>query len=166
MSYSRWSNSRWYTYWDANSPRQPWSKQDQVFTICDLSGFSTTYRDIRSDVDQVLKTVELHFSQEHTGSIWSGIDSETNQPYYEDTVWPANPPTEAQLEELKDYMLRFVDDVDEYFTVAEYSKYEVYYPIRNWFWSKWGDLCYWIVTKWSNLLQAQREIHAEQHKPL
>lgn len=132
MSYSRWGTSAWYTFWNSGSPKLPWSKPDQIFEICDFPSFRTTYGAIRSDIDGVIGAVALFYDQEHPGQVYGGIVPESGKPFYEDTVWPAKRPTELELEELKQYMLTFVEDMDNHFSLREYLRYEVWYPIRNW----------------------------------
>ena len=52
MSYSRWIESRWYTYWDVNS------KVEEVptFTICALISFS--YLELKIKLDNCLQEVK------------------------------------------------------------------------------------------------------------
>jgi len=49
MSYSRWSNSVWYTFWAAYSGE---TKDEQVFTICLVKDF--TYKKLKEDIDSCL----------------------------------------------------------------------------------------------------------------
>lgn len=51
MAYSRWSNSKWYTYWDSSHSGK--TKDTQVFTICG-DGIHFTYKQIKDDIDLVL----------------------------------------------------------------------------------------------------------------
>jgi len=53
MAYSRWSNSYWYTYWDAHSGE---SKDSQLFTICG-DDLSFTYGELVADIDGCLSIV-------------------------------------------------------------------------------------------------------------
>jgi hypothetical protein len=46
-------------------------------------------------------------------------------------VWGPKNPSEDELDELKEYMLQFVEDVDYHFKPLVYLKYKYYYPIRN-----------------------------------
>lgn len=52
MAYSRWSNSRWYTYWSINSGD---SKDSQVFQVCSVKGF--TYRELKEDMSKCIREV-------------------------------------------------------------------------------------------------------------
>lgn len=54
MAYSRWSNSRWYTYWDAASGE---TKEKQLFTICG-EDMSFTYEELSQDMDGYLSIVK------------------------------------------------------------------------------------------------------------
>lgn len=114
MSYSRWSNSRWYTFWssigsETTECKFPTKKlkRSQTFEICDLPSYFITYGDIEDkSMDQILKEVKETF-----------IDN--------------NPPTLEELKELEGYLLRFKEDVDEYFTLGTFIKYELWYSMRN-----------------------------------
>lgn len=46
MSYSRWSNSVWYTYWSAKSGD---TRDTQVFTVCWEKDF--TYKELKENLD-------------------------------------------------------------------------------------------------------------------
>lgn len=53
MSYSRWSNSTWYTYWHCNNT---WNMDEQLFDVCSVELFS--YKDLKDDLDGCLATVK------------------------------------------------------------------------------------------------------------
>ena len=115
MSYSRWSNSRWYTFWSAMGGLQteykfPTEKlkRSQVFEICDIPSYHITYGDL---VDRSRSTV-LH---------------EIEELYSKDKV----PPTWEEMMELQEYFSRFIKDVDEHFQPWNFFLYEWLYPIRN-----------------------------------
>lgn len=55
MSYSRWGNSIWYTYWAQGSTDK---KEDQVFNIQGMTNF--TYNQIQYDLDKCLATVDQY----------------------------------------------------------------------------------------------------------
>lgn len=137
MSYSRWSNSVWYTFWSSSSPKGLFSKKDQVFEICDSHSYFITYREIVQDVDKVLQQVKEFYSVDRPGKIFDGIDEQTGSFNYIDWVYPAKNPTDEELAELKEYLLEFVADMDEHFKPLNWFKFEVYYSIRNkivWWW--------------------------------
>jgi len=60
MSYSRWLNSRWYTFWCSTNSD---AKDDQVFNIdCDIT---FTYAELKKDIKECLKKVrEKHGEME------------------------------------------------------------------------------------------------------
>lgn len=82
MSYSRWSNSRWYTYWLASS--QPENHNSATLCVDDFDKpcYIEAAR-IRKDVDSCVREV---------------VDKQGG--------------TSDEAEELKGYMLRFLADVD------------------------------------------------------
>lgn len=129
MSYSRWSNSRWYTFWSAmgaESTEYRWPtqklKDNQVFEICDMPSYFITYGDlIHKSRSKVLKEVKDHFSQD---SEWTDMEGTTH-------VSKSVPPTWEELMELQEYFSRFIKDVDDHFKLWNFMKYEWYYPFRN-----------------------------------
>jgi len=115
MSYSRWSSSIWYTFWSAHSPNDIF-KKDQIFEICDFDGLEFSYDEIKKDVDLCLEKVRLHYSLEHEIIIKQNyhVDSFGDLVFFEKKI--KKKPIklkESQLEELREYMLNFIDDVDK-----------------------------------------------------
>ena len=55
MSYSRWSNSDWYTYWMCQ-PRETENRDSSIFEICGIKSF--TAKEIRDDIKSCLLQVE------------------------------------------------------------------------------------------------------------
>jgi hypothetical protein len=96
MSYSRWSNSVWYTYWCSSDAKK---REDEVFDVCGERSF--TYQELTEDID---KCLELIKNDKDKGSV-----------------------TQEELDELKGYMLEFIEDVKkEYITPSErYRKGEI-----------------------------------------
>jgi hypothetical protein len=129
MSYSRFSNSVWYTFWTSGSPKGINKKKEQIFEICDFPSYNVTYQQIVDDVDKVIYEVNEFYSKEHNGQIFDGI--EDGKFKYVPHVWGPKNPSDEELQELKEYMLEFAKDVDEHFKLFNYIKYEVYYPIKN-----------------------------------
>lgn len=111
MAYSRWSNSRWYTYWEQCDTAQfkfPTQKLKncQTFTILDLPGTKITYGElIEKGIYKVLQEVEDSYFGEYI--------------------------TDEEMFELKEYILDFMIDVDKHFKWYNFFRYEWYYPIRN-----------------------------------
>lgn len=115
MSYSRWSNSRWYTFWsatDAKSTEYKWPTQKlkdvQVFEICDIPSYHITYGELKKrSRSALLLEIEEHFVKDSIKPTWD------------------------ELNELQLYFARFIRDVDEHFTFWTFIKYEWYFPFRN-----------------------------------
>ena len=105
-------------------------KQEQVFEICDFPSYYVTYKQIKDDIDKVILDVNEFYSKEHSGQIFDRID-ENGKFIYEPHVWEPKNPSEDELNELKEYMLQFVEGVDYQFKPLVYLKYEYYYPILN-----------------------------------
>lgn len=124
MSYSRWSTSRWYTFWSAMGaePTQyRWptqrSKDNQVFEICDIPSYFITYSDLKSrSRREILLEIEESFAEDKRKPTWD------------------------ELLELQDYFDRFIKDVDDHFKFWTFMKYEWYYPFRNKFIFKYRKL--------------------------
>lgn len=124
MSYSRWSNSRWYTFWSAMGaePTQyKWPtqrlKDNQVFEICDIPSHFITYGDLKSrSRREILLEIEESFAEDKRKPTWD------------------------ELLELQDYFDRFIKDVDDHFKFWTFMKYEWYYPFRNKFIFKYRKL--------------------------
>ena len=111
MSYSRWSTSRWYTFWSAASETN--RANYQVFEIFDLGpSLSFTYAQLKSDIDDCILQVKEHYEKEHPGKILSEWKTGTELPVYVDTTYGPNPATKAELQELKGYMMSFIEDVE------------------------------------------------------
>ena len=111
MAYSRWSNSRWYTYWEQCDTTQfkfPTQKLKncQIFKIADLPETKITYGELyEKGIYNVLQEVK---------DAYSGEDI-----------------TNEQMFELKQYILQFMIDIEKHFKWYTFFRYEWYYPIRN-----------------------------------
>ena len=94
MSYSRWSNSIWYTFWSCNGPDTD-LKDDQTFEICDFGASSLfTYKQLKENIEQCLD---------------EAIETATKNNEKEIS--------KNDRDELKVYMNRFIEDIEE-----EYSE--------------------------------------------
>lgn len=60
MSYSRWSNSCWYTYWAIGDDNDP--KEAQVFQVC-MEGW-WTYAQLRENIEACLDDVRQGRTEE------------------------------------------------------------------------------------------------------
>ena len=124
MSYSRWSNSRWYTFWSAMGaePTQyKWPtqrlKDNQVFEICDIPSYFITYSELKSrSRREILLEIEESFAEDKRKPTWD------------------------ELLELQDYFDQFIKDVDDHFKFWTFMRYEWYYPFRNKFIFKYRKL--------------------------
>lgn len=107
MSFSRWSDSVWYTYWQGGSSNK---REEQSFTICSVSSF--TYKELKEDIELCLNLVchkqQLVYPWVEEGPFGGGID-ETATPTFD----PSLKPTDEEREELKRYMLRFIDRIEK-----------------------------------------------------
>jgi hypothetical protein len=115
MSYSRWSNSVWYTYWAAVSPADNQDINKQIFEICDLARSQRfTYKEINEDLTACLNTVKNLWASSVTGSLTKLDTLFSNGPTeYEEVVYNPAPLTQETVDELKGYMLEFIKDVQE-----------------------------------------------------
>ena len=84
MSYSRWSNSYWYTYWASPGQGVEESRDTELFEICPVATF--TAKQLRDDLD---------------GCIHQVADTETG----------GRKPTPQELDELRGYIAEFLEDV-------------------------------------------------------
>jgi len=58
MSYSRFSNSYWYTFWDCSSGN---TKEDQIFCICGFPTIHFSYEDLTDDINSCLDYVKKEY---------------------------------------------------------------------------------------------------------
>ena len=56
MSYSRWSNSEWYTYWCMSNAHEIRDMDNELFEVCAVHTF--TYRELKDDIENCLVTVK------------------------------------------------------------------------------------------------------------
>lgn len=118
MAYSRFGSSRWYTYWyeDYRSgikfPTRK-EKRKQMFMIHDYPTYIISYGDLQN---------------KGMGKIWDDI----RLFYWTDTEeFKANKPSETEMQELMGYIKQWRQDVDNYFKLHIFLKYEWYFPLRN-----------------------------------
>jgi len=96
MSYSRWSNSIWYTFWSATPkqciPMEGFNPEDEQFSVdCEMD-FS--YKSLKKDIEDCINKVRSHYEFK------LGEDNE-------------NLPSDADYDELRGYMQEFIKDVEE-----------------------------------------------------
>lgn len=120
MSYSRWGQSRWYTYWSEQIPihfKLPTKKlkRKQVFHIQDYPSYSLTYGELE-DLGM--------------GMVWDKI----RRFYWEESInsrLKAKKPSETEMQELMEYIKQWRQDVNDHFKLHIFLKYEWYFPLRN-----------------------------------
>lgn len=88
MAYSRWLGSRWYTYWRVQSANIPNTRDNAIFEVCGVASFSA--KELRDDMDGCIETARQEGSSTAIGD-----------------------PTPEEMEELRRYMLHFLQDVDK-----------------------------------------------------
>lgn len=117
MAYSRWTTSRWYTFWASqslNDENEPITKDEQMFAICDFGespGF--TYKQLTDDIDKCLQEVKEHYATERKGKMLTSFKTGTDDPVYEEVTYEPEIIPDVEMQELKLYMLNFIQDVDE-----------------------------------------------------
>jgi hypothetical protein len=94
MSYSRWSNSIWYTFWSySRSPK----KEDQLFEICPIKSF--TYKELKENgFDKSIESLKKHMLKHKN----------KNKLFFSDLKFF----NEKDFEELKIYMKEFIEDIE------------------------------------------------------
>lgn len=137
MSYSRWSNSVWYTYWTTFSPEMEYKlpshdlKRYQILEIAAQTNCHVTYGDIEDfGLKGVIKKIKKHYSQPYkqTIKVW---DEENQQLKETEVLHPPMNPTLEQLNELVGYIAEFQKDVDEHFRWSTFFYYEWWLPTKN-----------------------------------
>jgi len=142
MSYSRWYNSTWYTFWSASTgvtSKYKWPtkklKYQQVFEICDFPSYYLTYGELEEKgIYGVMSDIRKFYNKPHDGQMfshWEELEDERKKPAYQDVVYSAKKPTEEELRELMGYISKWREDVDRHFKFTTFMEYEWYYPIRN-----------------------------------
>lgn len=136
MSYSRFGDSTWYTYWSASGTdcKFKWPtkklKNEQVFEICDFPSFSFTYGKLQKvGMRGILSKISKFYSKPHTGQVfesWKG-----DRPMYTDTVFEAKNPSTEELTELMEYIRKWENDINLHFAFFTFIRFEWWYPIRN-----------------------------------
>ena len=90
MSYSRWSNSVFYTYYFAS---ESLIRDEQLFDVCAIKMF--TYKELKDNLQGCLDGLKADQCVEAT---------------------------QKEMDELKGYMLEFIDDVEKDKEINEYEK--------------------------------------------
>ncbi len=87
MSYSRWIQSRWYTFWCVQDELTE-NRDTAIFEICAVISF--TAKELRNNKDECLKKVEKIENQNSINKV-----------------------SKQELNELRTYMDLFLSDVDK-----------------------------------------------------
>ena len=95
MSYSRWSNSTWYTYWHCGEEKDRHVMDKQLFDVCGVMMF--TYKELAEDLDGCIARLKHHIENH---------DKEARE-----NMFCMDSVTDEELEELKGYMKEFMEDV-------------------------------------------------------
>ena len=99
MSYSRWGNSFWYTYWVVAPGEE--TRDNALFDVCGVALF--TAKELREDMDICLGEVK------DSRRMAEGIEEQKALCHDEEP--------EGDIEELHGYMLEFLKDIDEKYPV-------------------------------------------------
>ena len=114
MSYSRWSTSFWYTY---RTDEGTDAKEDQHFQICDVTrSQSFSYPELKKDIDECLDRVKVEWMQEKEHKLLSNtVRDEKGRLKFEYNDITVKPVILEQhlLDELKGYMLQFIEACEE-----------------------------------------------------
>jgi hypothetical protein len=136
MSYSRWSNSIWYTFWTSASPqcdfRWPTKqlRDSQLFEICGIPSYTISYGEIiEKGIPVILREVHDYYNQTHACSLLDGWD-EQRKPLYSPTTILAQSFTESELQELGEYIAQFASDVEHNFQYINFIKKYWWHVIR------------------------------------
>lgn len=137
MAYSRWSHSRWYTFWSTGPStdlgfKLPSHKlkRSQVFEICDFNKYQVTYGDIEDyGIKTLIKRIKKHYSKSF--EVYMPVSDKEGKQVGSESFTQLNPPSVQELNELAGYIREFVEDVDSYFEFGNFFYYEWWVPLRN-----------------------------------
>jgi hypothetical protein len=139
MSYSRWSNSVWYTFWVASDmkyklPTQS-LKNEQLFEICDFPSYYVSYGSLKiKGIDGVLKDIKDFYLKNHRGTIFDGVVD--GKMTYKETIFEGKNYSDLEIEELRSYLGEFINDVNNYFKFWDFMYSEWFLEFRRWLFLK------------------------------
>ena len=112
MSYSRWGDSRWYTYWSSSSKKDD-EGMFEVASICSLS-----YQEIKDDIDgailKVFNKMKNDFAESNKVEMLHLVDEGSNKDDLRRYMFTSlSAPTKEELDELKGYMSEFLLDIEQ-----------------------------------------------------
>ena len=114
MSYSRWSNSFWYTFWSDSRAK---SKEEEIFEICDFGhGMKFNYAQIKENPEKCMTEVKEYFAKDIEGQILSRAYRKNGrlELEYENKIYKGMN-VSSYLPELQTYMTQFLEDVENYY---------------------------------------------------
>ena len=114
MTYSRWTNSIWYTFWSGDSCRLQFKlptkklKRCQQFEVNYTLSHKISYGEmVDKGINKILKDIENDYPNESYPKV-----------------------TKNSLNELGGYMRIFLQDVDSHFTWINFFSLEWIYPLK------------------------------------
>jgi hypothetical protein len=117
MTYSRWINSAWYTYWLADEATKDLGKEDQILCTQELGrDLRFTYRELKEDIGKCLDKVREDLSKDIEGKIYDGVEEATGAIMYKACTFKGKAVTDEEIRELKEYMLKFLEDVSSHYS--------------------------------------------------
>lgn len=107
MSYSRWGDSRFYTFWTGNSK----IRDEQIFDIMFSMGreLTFTFKELREDMNGCLDKCEEFLSKEYKWQMRKSILPPSDE--FTEVIEPPQPFQGEERGELKSYMKEFVKDI-------------------------------------------------------
>lgn len=139
MSYSRWGNSRWYTFWTASSGKTKDEQYLEVMIDHDR-GSNFSYKQLKGNMDSCIDEVMKKCATESKWRAIKGVNEDESTPFiYEDLIDPPSPATQDESDELRKYMKYFIADVEWQFNpIGRLSDFLI-----GWVWP-FRNLGYWI----------------------
>ena len=61
MSYSRWTDSVWYTFWCVSDSDK---KEEQLFDICNVATF--TYQELKDDMNKCIQHIKEQYPDDYS----------------------------------------------------------------------------------------------------
>ncbi len=93
MAYSRWTESRWHTFWCGSAG---WKKNKEIFSVCGVAEF------------------EYAVVKKNTAACAESCRSKENEAVHFD-----GPATDQEIKELEGYMRTWLKEVDAHYAIKE-----------------------------------------------
>jgi hypothetical protein len=110
MSYSRWSDSVWYTYWSSFSGKSKDSQVMEIMVDC-YRTFVFTYSQLNEDLDDCISSIVRECGIPKEVNTITDFDAE-NKPVYSDVKVDPIKFTQGEIFELEGYIKTFINDVN------------------------------------------------------